>query len=172
LCLAHLAQQSDRFPEICLLDRNQFKLDKAAAFGWQTILLPEGEQPLLDPFAVVIEASGAVATYQLSLALAAPGAHLVWLGNIAGDWWLRQQEVSTVLRRELTIHGVWNSTYQPNGAPSDWTEALALVSSADWLPGLVSHWPSLAKGPAVLAALHDIKQHHRPHDYLKVCFRL
>ena len=172
LCLAHLAQQSGRFPEICLLDRNQFKLDMAAGFGWQTVLLAEGERPSLDPFDAVIEASGAVATYQLSLALADHGAHVIWLGNISDDWRLRQQEISSVLRRELTIHGVWNSTYQPHGAPSDWTEALALICTAGWLPGLVSHWLPLAEGPAVLAALHDIKQQHRPHDYLKVCFWL
>ena len=172
LCLAHLARQSGCFAEICLLDRNQFKLDKAVAFGWQTVLLAEGERPPLEPFDVVIEASGAVATYQLSLALADHGAHLIWLGNIAGDWRLRQQEVSAILRREITIHGVWNSTYQPHGLPSDWTEALDIIRSAAWLPGLVSHWPGLDEGPAVLAALHHIKQQHRPHDYLKVCFRL
>jgi L-iditol 2-dehydrogenase len=176
LCLAHLAQQSGRFAEICLFDRNQFKLDKAADFGWQTIMLSTALTGLPNLsgllFDVVIEASGAVTTYQLSLALAAHGGHIIWLGNIADDWTLHQKEVSSVLRRELTIHGVWNSTYQPHSKPSDWTEALDLICTADWLPGLVSHWPTLAEGPVVLNDLHDIKLQHRLHDYLKVCFRL
>jgi drug/metabolite transporter (DMT)-like permease len=61
--------------------------------------------------------------------------------------------------------GQWKS-------PSDWTEALDLICTADWLPGLVSHWPTLVEGPAVLNEMYTIKQQHRPHNYLKVCFRL
>jgi len=168
LCLGKLAQETGQFDEILLLDRNQFKLEIAAEFGLQTFLLDgSGTVPSIPPFDTVIEACGAVPTYHLSLALCAPGGHVVWMGNIAGDFLLPQKVVSSVLRRELHIHGVWNSDYQP-GQPDDWSAALSVITEAGWLPQLVSHREPLAGGAAVLAELHAIKESHRPHNYLKV----
>ncbi|MCI0396760.1 MAG: alcohol dehydrogenase catalytic domain-containing protein, partial [Chloroflexi bacterium] len=168
LCLGQLAQRAGRFGEIWLLDRNRFKLEIAAGFGFQTYLLEEpAGRPPLPPFEAVIEACGAVSTYQLSLELGAPGGWVIWMGNIAGDLALPQKKVSAVLRREMIIHGVWNSEYRP-GEPDDWSEALAIIGEAAWLPSLVSHRLPLAEGPEALAALQAIKQTHRPHSYLKV----
>lgn len=168
LCLGKLAQDRGQFEEIWLLDRNQFKLDMAAEFGLETFLLDGSSAvPSVSLFDTVIEACGAVETYHLSLALGAPGGHVVWMGNIAGDFRLPQKAVSSVLRRELHIHGVWNSDYRP-GRPDDWQAALAVICEADWLPQLVSHRKALAEGAAVLAELHAIKESHRPHSYLKV----
>jgi L-iditol 2-dehydrogenase len=177
LCLAKLAQRSGQFDGIWLLDRNQFKLDMAAAFGFQTVLLANQAEggyrlPALEgAFTVVIEACGAVETYRLALALCAHGGRVIWMGNIAGDLVLPSGEVSSILRREITIHGVWNSNYQP-GEASDWTEALAVVGHETWLPDLISHRPGLSEGKATLEALYAIRQKHYPHEYLKVCFQL
>ena len=173
LCLGKLAQRSGRFEEIFLFDRNPFKIEIAAGFGFRMVLLESSgvqASELAESFAVVIEACGAVETYRLALTLCAHGGDLVWMGNIAGDLTLQQKVVSSVLRREVTIHGVWNSIYRP-GTADDWTEALAVISEADWLPGLITQHPTLAEGEAVLAALQSIKQVHRPHSFLKVCFR-
>jgi L-iditol 2-dehydrogenase len=168
LVLGKLAQDSGQFDEIWLLDRNQFKLDIASSFGLQTLLLDGSDvTAITTAFDAVIEACGAVATYQLSLDLVAPGGHLVWMGNIAGDWLMAQKEVSSILRREIHIHGVWNSDYQP-GQPDDWTAALDVICQDSWLPALVSHRLPLANGQAILNELQSIKQAHRPHEFLKV----
>lgn len=168
LCLGKLAQDTGQFDEIWLLDRNPFKLDLAADFGFHPLLLTDpADFPLPASFDTVIEACGAVPTYELSLALCAPGGHVIWMGNIAGDLFLPQAEVSAILRREITIHGVWNSSYQP-GEPDDWAAALSIIRHAAWLPQLISHRLPLVKGHEALTALHAIKQAHHPHNYLKI----
>lgn len=168
LCLAHLASASCQFSQIWLLDRNLFKLEIAAGFGFQTLLLADSVPASpVGPFAAVIEACGAPSTYHLALDLCAAGGEVIWMGNIAGPLTLPQEKVSSILRREIVIRGVWNSNYQP-GEPDDWTEAAAIVRGAGWLPTLVSHHLALAKGREVLAELHAIKQRHYPHTYLKV----
>lgn len=170
LCLGQLAWQSGQFDEVWLLDRNQFKLNIAAGFGLRTLLLdPAGSLTTTTPppFHAVIEACGAVTTYHLSLDLCTHGGHVVWMGNIAGDLTLAQKKVSSILRREIAVHGVWNSTYRP-GQTDDWTAALDLINQANWFPQLVSHRHPLSEGPDVLNALHAIKLAHKPHSYLKV----
>ncbi|MGH2537091.1 MAG: alcohol dehydrogenase catalytic domain-containing protein [Candidatus Promineifilaceae bacterium] len=172
LSLGLMVRDLGRFDEIWLLDRNTFKLELAAGLGLQTYNLADraGAADLAAAFDVVIEACGAVETYRLALALAAAGGQLLLLGNISGKLALSQQEASSVLRRELTLRGVWNSVYRP-GQPDDWDAALSVVSRAGWLAELVSHRPRLSEGAAVFEALHAIKQAHRPHDYLKACFQ-
>lgn len=173
LCLAKVAQRSGQFSQIWLLDRNQFKLDIARDWGFSTILLNSDRQSKLfsgQRFNVVIEACGAVETYRLSTAICAHSGQVIWMGNIAGDFSLTQKQVSSILRREISIHGVWNSEFQP-GELCEWTDSLDLIAHDSWIRDLVSHRVSLAEGKAILEDLCSIKKEHRPHSYLKVCFR-
>jgi REP element-mobilizing transposase RayT len=52
------------------------------------------------------------------------GGRAVLMGNIRGGLTLEEQEVSSLLRREATVRGSWNSRAAPEGA-NDWTESLA-----------------------------------------------
>jgi L-iditol 2-dehydrogenase len=174
LSLAHLAIKEYRFAKIAMFDRNRFKLDIGRSKGLSTTLLPPSNEMLETPsevsraYDVVVVAAGTVDMFRYSLALAADGARVIWLGNIEGALDLSEGEVSSILRREISIRGVWNSDYQPAG-PSDWSSALEVLSAEEWVDSLVTHRISLVEAPDILQELNEIKQRWRPHSYLKGC---
>ena len=60
---------------------------------------------------LVIEAAGAPATFEQALLMARPLGRVVILGNPSTDVTLARGTVSQLLRKELTLHGTWNSSF-------------------------------------------------------------
>ena len=105
-----------------------------------------------DTYDCVIEAVGSPRALEECLALAAPGGRVVLLGNPNGDRLLPQNLYGSILRRQLTLTGVWNSSY--GGAGSDWTEAIqAMAEGKLKTDAVISHvleQTELRKGLAVM----------------------
>ncbi len=157
---------AERGYSVTVIDRNQFKLQLAANMGLTA--MPAAEAPATDGrFALVVTAAGAASMFRQSLKLAQPCGQVIWAGNITGDLTLAKGEVSGVLRRELRISGVWNSSYQ-RGEADDWSEALRLIGAADWVKGLVTHRIALAQLGEMLERMYSLKTDPRPHDIVKV----
>ena len=79
---------------------------------------------------------------------------VVFLGNIHGEFSLGESEFSSVLRRELTMYGTWNSKVSPRGA-DEWTRVLSFLAGEMAVEPLISHRISLAEGPATFRAIHE-----------------
>jgi len=78
-------------------------------------------------FNCVIEAVGTNESLIDGLALASPGSRVVLIGNPNGDRYLTQSQYWSILRRQLTLIGTWNSSY---GSPqSDWIEAVEAMKT-------------------------------------------
>lgn len=75
-----------------------------------------------DRFDRVIEAVGSERALTEALALTNPGGKLVLMGNPDGSRTLSQDMYWSILRKQLTLTGTWNSSY--GGAESDWAEAV------------------------------------------------
>lgn len=104
---------------------------------------------------VVVEAVGLPVTFRQALAVAAIMGQVVFLGNIHGEFSLPESEFTTILRRELTILGAWNSDVAPRGR-DEWTRVLAAMARSTLeLAPLVSHRVPLADGASILNAMHD-----------------
>jgi L-iditol 2-dehydrogenase len=95
---------------------------------------------------VTLEAVGLPLTFRQALAAVRHGGQAVLMGNIRGTLSLEEREVSSLLRREVTIRGTWNSRVAPEGA-NDWTETLARMDRGIDVAPLVSHVAPLAEGP-------------------------
>ena len=95
---------------------------------------------------VTLEAVGLPLTFRQALAAVRHGGQAVLMGNIRGTLSLEEREVSSLLRREVTIRGTWNSRVSPEGA-NDWTETLARMGRGIDVTPLVSHVAPLAEGP-------------------------
>jgi L-iditol 2-dehydrogenase len=99
---------------------------------------------------VVVEMVGLSATYNLALDLAKPGGTVVYTGNIAHDLQVPRGRVSSILRKELTIMGTWNSTALGSGT-TDWQQVLALQAAGKVdLKPLISHRIALEQLPAMI----------------------
>ena len=113
---------------------------------------------------VVVEAVGLPATFRQAIQAAGLFGQVVFLGNIHGDFSMPEREFSSILRRELTIYGTWNSKITPRGH-DEWTRVLAAIGRTVHVASLISHTPPLADAPAVLRSIHE-----RTEWYTKVVF--
>ena len=57
------------------------------------------------------------------------GGRVVLMGNPAGDISLTQKTYWHILRKELTVLGTWNSSY--NDRQNDWKAALSAMASGE-----------------------------------------
>lgn len=102
----------------------------------------------------VVEACGLPLTFRQALNGAATFGEVVFLGNIHGSLELTEKEVSSILRRELTIHGTWNSKITPAGR-SEWDEVLRRLRGELQVSPLISHTPSLEETPQLLRGMFE-----------------
>lgn len=140
--------------EILVVDIDERKLELARSMGFTPIDARTG-----DPVAAirertdgegadrVLEAVGLPITFRQCLQAAGRGGEVILMGNMRGELVLEEREVSSILRRELTIHGTWNSRalHAPRGQASatpraasavdldEWTESLAQMASGEVL---------------------------------------
>ncbi len=103
---------------------------------------------------VAVEACGLPTTFRQTVAAAGLFGQVVFLGNIHGNFALPESEFSTVLRRELTMYGTWNSKVTPRGS-DEWTRVLSFLGSEIDVEPLISHRISWDEGPATFSAIHD-----------------
>lgn len=108
----------------------------------------------------VLEAVGTPQSISLALSSAKPGATVVLMGNPSGDIILPQDVYWRILRKQLTVKGTWNSSYDGKNR-SDWTEAVNAISNGeiDTIP-LVSHTFSQEK---LVEGLNLMKNHQEPY---------
>ena len=73
-----------------------------------------------------IEGAGATQTWESCIKSVKSFGHVVCMGNPFGDMTLTQGTYSQLLRKQLTIRGTWNSSY--NDAHNDWRTALDAIT--------------------------------------------
>jgi L-iditol 2-dehydrogenase len=103
---------------------------------------------------VAVEASGLPLTFVQAIEAAAVFGQVLLLGDLSGDVTLTAPLVSSVLRRELTLYGTWNSKITPAGN-SEWEMVLAHMGRGLKVAPLISHTPPLSEGPAMFAAMAE-----------------
>ena len=157
--------------ELSIIDRNAFKLDIADKYVNKIFCLENGDKwsEFLNnhSFHNVIEATGSPDTFSRTISLATHGGNILWMGNITGELILPKDLVSTVLRKELSIIGTWNSTYRPQ-KPDDWKKSLELIQNGVRPSELVTHWISLDELPDTLKKLYDHKRREKAFNSVKV----
>ncbi|MCE3237236.1 MAG: Alcohol dehydrogenase GroES domain protein [Gammaproteobacteria bacterium] len=173
LLMAQILQIKAPDCEVSIFDRNSFKLDIAKKYAKLTYQLSQQEdwKTFLDErgrsaYPIVIEATGAPSTFTYSLDLAKPNGKVIWLGNITDDLTLPKKLVSSILRKELTILGTWNSDYHPD-KQDDWKDTLKLIQESVHPSDLVTHWVRLSEIPALLKKLYDHKKGVERFDIIK-----
>jgi L-iditol 2-dehydrogenase len=152
------------FPQldITLIDRNDTKIrigEDLGANGFQLRNEEDWDEFIsknVDSYSKVIEFIGAPETFCNSIALCEQGGTVVWVGNIRGDVSLPEKMVSSILRKELTILGSWNSFYK-SGDVCDWTEAISLMSKGFQPSKLVSTRIGIEELNDTLRKLHNHK---------------
>lgn len=106
----------------------------------------------------VIEAVGTPDSVKSSIELAKPEGSIVLMGNPSGDILLKQDVYWKILRKQLTVTGTWNSSF--DGADlSDWTEVVDALSKKEIdVSRLISHIFGKEQLPEALALIKEQKE--------------
>jgi L-iditol 2-dehydrogenase len=115
----------------------------------------------------VVEAVGLPRTFLQATQAAARFGQVVFLGNIRGQFSVGEKDFSSILRRELTILGTWNSRFAPV-EHNDWTTVLDFMGRGIRIAELVSHTPQLEEGPEIFRQLVE----GGPGSFRRVVFRV
>ena len=115
---------------------------------------------------VSVEACGLPQTYRQAINSTARFGSIVFLGNIKGSFTLSQDEVSSMLRKELIIYGTWNSKIVPSGI-DDWSTVLKFMDKNINVDSLISHVYPLNEGVNAFKYIYEKKGF-----YNKVIFKI
>ncbi|MEI6519340.1 MAG: galactitol-1-phosphate 5-dehydrogenase [bacterium] len=104
-------------------------------------------------FNVAVEGTGAPAIYQQVIKFTAKNGRILLLGNPSKDVLIERSIVSQLLRKELTIHGTWNSTLEPY---NEWAATLQAISESKLnVKNMITHRYQLDDA---LKALHMMRE--------------
>ena len=104
---------------------------------------------------IVIEASGSTKALEHCMHTAAPFGRVVLLGNPEGDMRLSKQGYWAILRKQLSLTGTWNSTYNPAGI-DDWKTVLEFMANGKLnVKPLISHRVGLPKLLEAMELMRD-----------------
>ncbi|TFG64378.1 MAG: galactitol-1-phosphate 5-dehydrogenase [Spirochaetales bacterium] len=147
-----------------IVDVDREKLAIAENMGFVPVNAAE-----CDPVAVIHEATGGLGTdasveacglpltFRQSVMTAGRFGQVLFMGNIEGRFTMEEKEVSSILRREITIFSTWNSRVVPgNGALGrhDWTTVLDYMDRGINVAPLISHQVPLSDGVEIFTGMH------------------
>lgn len=134
---------------VCVKGRSAAKAEFARKCGVEYVT---GETE--DRFDCVMEAVGTERAFAESLTAADYFGKIVLIGNPDGERRLSQNLYWSILRKQLTLTGTWNSSY--GGSGSDWAEALTAMESGTLkTEAVVSHTLTPADLPRGLEMMRD-----------------
>lgn len=104
---------------------------------------------------VVIEGTGSAEALMQAIACVRAGGRIALLGNPQRDTVLRLQSHSSVLRKELTIAGVWNSAYC-DARRNEWRFTVEKMMRGELHPeDLITHRTDLDGLPGLVEQIHN-----------------
>lgn len=131
--------------EVTVADVSQQKLDFAVALGFKAInsaALSECDSA----FDICVEACGLSVTRNTAVKCCSRRGHIFLIGNPSGNLEMEPKVYSSILRKELSMNGSWNSVPDP-----DWKEVLNHAGKDLNLKGLITDVQPLSKAADVFA---------------------
>jgi len=158
---------------VFITDIDPRKLKVASAMGFE-VIDSDFENPVKKIMAItagegikrVVEACGLPQTFLQAIQSAATFGEVVFMGNIHGEFKINEEEFSSILRRELSIFGTWNSKIVPSGE-DDWSTVLKYMDRELQVGPLISDVVPLEQGPEIFQSILEKKRFHN-----KVIFKI
>jgi L-iditol 2-dehydrogenase/galactitol-1-phosphate 5-dehydrogenase len=159
--------------QVMVVDIDPVKLKIAEEMGF-TIINSSERDPVKEVMRItdgrgiprVVEACGLPVTFLQAIESASVFGEVVFMGNIHGTFSINEKEFSSILRRELSIFGTWNSKIEPRGN-DDWTTVLNKMDRELEVGPLISDLVDLDKGPEIFDSIRYKKRFHN-----KVIFKI
>ena len=99
-----------------------------------------------------VEACGLPLTFLQCIKSVRDFGEVIFMGNITGTFQIGVKDFSNLLRKEIKIHGTWNSKIIPKGR-DDWSTVLKYMDRELQVAALISHMPRLSEGKEIFDRL-------------------
>jgi len=157
------------------LDRNLFKLKEIEKHSAEQLLFmnknTKEDKYLLSSlnsrFDVVIETTGNHKNFVSSLDFVKKDGVIIYTGNPNDDVKFKKKEISNILRKEIIIKGVWNSSFKKKKNNWDSAENFLKNEKNQNLKQLITHTISLEKSPDLLNKIYQSKNKKTKINYIK-----
>lgn len=158
--------------KIFLADRNLFKLNLAEKFvknkylfslknnNYENII----NKIFLNKFDIVIELTGSSENFINAINFVKKEGKVIYAGNINKDLIFKKNEVSKILRKQIEIKGIWNSSFKSKN--NNWNSAFTFLKKNN-LDELVTNVTSLENSKSLLNVIYKMKKGLIKNTYLK-----
>tara|TARA_B100000035_G_scaffold268773_1_gene242355 strand:+ start:114 stop:1190 length:1077 start_codon:yes stop_codon:yes gene_type:complete len=169
--LARVLKKIARHHQVHILDRNRFKLNLGKKFSTaQYLTIKEKEnlylkKKLNSKFDIVIETTGNNECFKDAIIFVKKDGKVFYSGNINESLVFKKNEVSDILRKQINIKGVWNSSFKSNN--NNWNQAHSFLLKSKELEELITHEINLENSAQLLDIINEMKKGKRKNDYVK-----
>jgi L-iditol 2-dehydrogenase len=157
--------------QIDILDRNKFKLNISEKYTDEQYLFSKDKdnlyiKKLLDSkYDFVIETTGNNECFKDAVLYAKKDSVVIYSGNINKNLVFNKKEVSNILRKQLILKGVWNSSFKSKN--NDWNKAHSFLLKTRNFEDLVTHETELPNAMNLLNLVNKIKKGKKINNYIK-----
>ena len=116
-------------------------------------------------FDIVIESSGKDINFLNALNFAKKDGTIIFAGNIDKKLLLAKNQVSNILRKQLTIKGIWNSSFKSK--IDNWKKSEKFISNYHNMDQLITHISELDGAAELLKNIYLKKKGKIKNNYLK-----
>ena len=167
--LTRVLKKIARHHQVHILDRNRFKLNLGKKFSTaQYLSIKENshlKKELNSKFDIVIETTGNNECFKDAIMFAKKDGKVFYSGNINKSLIFKKNEVSDILRKQINIKGVWNSSFKCNN--NNWNQAHSFLLKSKELEELITHEINLENSAQLLDTINEMKKGIRKNDYVK-----
>ncbi len=169
--LARILKKIARHHQVHILDRNKFKLNLGKKFSTAQYLSLKGKEnlhfqkELISKFDIVIETTGNNQCFKEAIMFTKKDGKVFYSGNINKDLVFKKNEVSEILRKQINIKGVWNSSFKCKN--DNWKQAHSFLLKSKAFEELITHEIDLENAVQLLDSINEIKKGKRKNDYVK-----
>ncbi len=168
LLISQIIEIKFQSPNVTIIDRNKHKLKLASKKHKKKILKEKKvENSFLNRFEFVIDTTGSSEIINLALNYVKNQGSITLMGNINENVNIKKKNINLILRKELSIIGVWNSNFK-NSSQNDWDEVLKLIKKGLKPSKYLSHKIKLEQLPKYLKKIYLNKLKKVKFKYLKL----
>jgi threonine dehydrogenase-like Zn-dependent dehydrogenase len=177
--LARILKRKNPNVNLTTLDRNLFKLKEIKKYSSDQLLFNNKNtkedryilSSLCEKFDVVVESSGNYKNFVSSLNFVKKNGVIIFSGNPNNEIKFSRNQIGDILRKELIIKGVWNSSFKKK--MNNWKSAenfLGNIHNSN-LGQLITHTVDLEKSAKLLNKIYISKNKKTNLNYIKGIIR-
>ena len=140
---------------VSVSDIQKEKLELAESLGFTPLPSVANDKTYADKFDICVEACGISATRNAAVVCCKRQGHIFLIGNPAGTLEMESGVYSSILRKELSLNGAWNSL-----PDQDWKEVLSHAGKDLDLKKLITSIQPLSKAGEVFRNILENREFH------------